>query len=63
MKMNDFTIDSNLLVELRILCRDLDTLNPRNTNAEGLVCVGPGRLANWQDVAKKLLPLLEAASI
>lgn len=54
-------VDERLLTELVTLCYDLDTLNPRNTDREGNVLIGPGRLANWQDTTRKLLPELENA--
>lgn len=60
-KTRTVTISSDLLAELITLCRDLDTLNPRNTNRDGSVSVGPGRLANWQDITRRLLPELEEA--
>lgn len=60
-KTRTFTISENMLTELINLCQDLDTLNPRNTTRDGMVAVGPGRLANWQHVTRRLLPELEEA--
>lgn len=60
-KIRTVSIDENLLTQVIELCRDLDTLNPRNTNRDGSVSIGPGRVANWQDVTRKLLPELEEA--
>jgi len=54
-------VNQNALTQLITLCRELDTLNARNLNREGSVSIAPGRLANMQDVARRMLPELEKA--
>lgn len=58
-KIQTVLLSSDLVTELVRLCRDLDTLNPRHTDKEGNVLIGPGRLANWQETTHRLLPELE----
>ena len=45
--------------ELKRFLTEVAALNPRNTNSEGQVEVGPGRIADMVETAQRLLNKLD----